>query len=1116
MNLSKKLGIAVLFAGLISSIVSAETVDITRYKDMPDVTKTASVIVENFDGPLDGWKLSPHFRQDMHAGVTGSGALIAERKIADEAPMAEKEIELRHGVVYRISLTYRSKMKFDPKLPMQQLFCVRFYKDGKYDSGAFHAIRESGSAEEWKTMSKTFQVPDDCSSAVCVQLFIRAARIGTVWYDNLTIEPVSARSCYVYLLSPAAYQLDETGKILFHVLKPAKTELEDLRLLLKINGQDHVLPVRGTVAAAELGNLPEGEYPAEFILLNVKKEEIIARDTATFYRRKSENPNGVTVDDGGFLRRHGKRYLPIGIFLGSLDPQDRDIYKRVRAGGFNSVEALGREQLYHGRKKTLLESIRLGMREMAKNDPTFMYAIKYQIPCKRPCIKKMDGIEGLEKVNEYLINGLKNEPNLLGWYVSDENPLSEIPEILHLRKTLAKYDPEHPTFTLTNIEDNFYDFARTGDFLMPDVYPIGENINRIGIEEQTMSLCRNHLEKSMRTGLPIIWVPQIFAWKSFRKDDPVFRYPTEQEIRSMVLLGTVVGVKGYYFYAYHPVFYYSEKLDPGKSAEQWARITPSAKLLQELTPYIVSEDKAPELTVTQISGKKISGRALRDGENVAVVLTADGPGNASAEIRTVPGLVSRYGKTRETAPGVYVFNAENVDSDVLFSKPDGNGAPPSSGAIPAGDMLEEVKDGVFAAFSGEYEISSDQPVEGKYCMVQGNDSEQASIALTERVIPVKPNTTYQLQVYARNNIPSGSIIFGFGQSRSAEEFKITCDVEWGRTQLPCNIPEWKPCVVRFTTFPETRGLRIFFKVENSGIGKAWWDKLTITEVDEKTPAVTFQPFPLWASWTDLPTMTGRRNTKNLDMEWVEQKADQTPLQLTCNAFVPADAEITLSVSRAGKTVFEQRRKASEKLEFILPLESWPAGKYLVRASAVSDGKELCFQEKVLWRQISVQEEKLAPIGQVSTLPDRLNAVNGKPFYPIFYSHFPARVCRPDFTEYPNMATILPTSKQQLGVNVLSVIAEGTGPSLKLPREEYLPKAIEFYSTQYRKQLDFCKEHNMYGDASLHMGSYSPQSGFRKCCLTLLKKKTGRFEAVIQICHCGIVQNLFVRKKSCLN
>ena len=668
MNLSKKLGIAVLFAGLISSIVSAETVDITRYKDMPDVTKTASVIVENFDGPLDGWKLSPHFRQDMHAGVTGSGALIAERKIADEAPMAEKEIELRHGVVYRISLTYRSKMKFDPKLPMQQLFCVRFYKDGKYDSGAFHAIRESGSAEEWKTMSKTFQVPDDCSSAVCVQLFIRAARIGTVWYDNLTIEPVSARSCYVYLLSPAAYQLDETGKILFHVLKPAKTELEDLRLLLKINGQDHVLPVRGTVAAAELGNLPEGEYPAEFILLNVKKEEIIARDTATFYRRKSENPNGVTVDDGGFLRRHGKRYLPIGIFLGSLDPQDRDIYKRVRAGGFNSVEALGREQLYHGRKKTLLESIRLGMREIAKHDLTFLYAIKYQTPVQRPCIKKMDGIEGLENVNEYLINGIKNEPNLIGWYISDENPVSQIPDILHLRKTLAKYDPAHPTFTLTNVAGNFLDFARTGDFLMSDVYPIGDNTGKVGVEEQSMSLCRLYLEKANATGLPIIWVPQIFAWKVFRKDDPVFRYPTEQEIRSMVLLGTVAGVKGYYFYAYHPVFYNSERLDPGKSAEQWARITPSAKLLQELTPYIVSEDKPPELMITQISGEKISGRALRDGENAAVVLTADGPGNASAEIRTVPGLVSRYGKTRETAPGVYVFNAENVDSDVLFSK----------------------------------------------------------------------------------------------------------------------------------------------------------------------------------------------------------------------------------------------------------------------------------------------------------------------------------------------------------------------------------------------------------------------------------------------------------------
>ena len=410
---------------------------------------------------------------------------------------------------------------------------------------------------------------------------------------------------------------------------------------------------------------------------------------------------------------------------------------------------------------------------------------------------------------------------------------------------------------------------------------------------------------------------------------------------------------------------------------------------------------------------------------------------------------------------------------------DGNAVQLSSGAAASADMLEEVKDGTFKGITGKYEVSADHPAGGTYCMVQGDDSEQESIASTG-VIPVKPNTTYQLQVHARNNIPLGNVIFGFGQSRAADKFKITSHVEWGWTQLPCNMPEWKPCVVRFTTFPETRGVRIFFKVSNGGTGKAWWDNLVLTEVNEKTPAVTFQPFPLWASWTDIPTMTGKRNPENLNMEWGEQKAEETPLQLVCNAFVPADAEITLSVSRAGKTVFEQRRKASEKLEFILPLDSWPAGKYRVRASVSADGRELCFQEKVLWRQVSLPEEKPEPVQCVSTLPGRVRAVNGKPFCMIYYSHFPDIHIRPDFTEYPDMENLLRISKQQLGVNVLSVISYGPAPSLKLPREEYLPKAVEYYSEQYRKQLDFCREHGMYGSASLHMGSSLSPRGKIDC------------------------------------
>ena len=339
-------------------------------------------------------------------------------------------------------------------------------------------------------------------------------------------------------------------------------------------------------------------------------------------------------------------------------------------------------------------------------------------------------------------------------------------------------------------------------------------------------------------------------------------------------------------------------------------------------------------------------------------------------------------------------------------------------------LLEGVNNGYFAAFSGKYELSTESPAEGKFCMVQGDDSDQESIAMLTGVIPVKPGTRYQLKVAARNNIPLGHVIFGFGQSRSAETFKITNSSEWGWTQLACNMPEWKNCVMDFTTFPTTRGLRIYFKVRNSGNGKAWWDKLELVEVNDKTPGIAMKPFPLHTSFTDIPTMQGRRNAKSGNVEWVELKPETTPLQLECNAFVPPDAVVTVSVSRAGKKVFEQTRKASGNLDFVLPLAQWPAGKYQLNAIAELDGKKLCSLEKYLWRHRSFPEKRLAPVREISTLPGRRFAINGEPFFLVYYSHFPAMHIRPDFTEYPNAAEILKTARQQLGLTTLNVISYG--------------------------------------------------------------------------------------------
>ena len=128
-------------------------------------------------------------------------------------------------------------------------------------------------------------------------------------------------------------------------------------------------------------------------------------------------------------------------------------------------------------------------------------------------------MNGLDNVTRYIVNGVKNEPNLLGWYVSDENPLTQLPDIRKLRQLISENDPYHPTMTLTDLPINMIDFSMTGDYLMSDPYPVGTRSSGFG-EKQSMKACRDALDVANQTGIPVLWVPQVFAWGSFQKGIP--------------------------------------------------------------------------------------------------------------------------------------------------------------------------------------------------------------------------------------------------------------------------------------------------------------------------------------------------------------------------------------------------------------------------------------------------------------------------------------------------------------------------------------------------------------------------------------------------------------------
>ena len=399
------------------------------------------------------------------------------------------------------------------------------------------------------------------------------------------------------------------------------------------------------------------------------------------------------------------------------------------------------------------------------------------------------------------------------------------------------------------------------------------------------------------------------------------------------------------------------------------------------------------------------------------------------------------------------------------------------------DLLEKSSDGsVFDGFSGNYKVSTASPADGRYCMEQSGDSNEEYEAKSRTVIPVKPDTRYVIRFYSRNTIPVGHVLFRFIQSRKADELAPSSYLDSGWTQLACNMDKWTLCEKEFRTYKNTYGIGIAFHVKNNGVGKAWWDKLELKEIRETKPALKIYPNSLFSTFTDMKTSEAYqysvKGKKRKQVAWREITEKDNPLVIGCNMLIPAAASVSFKLERAGKVFLRNTAKAAAKISFPFPVTKLPEGKYRLTVTAEKDGKTLCSAETFIYRHPSVKTEKLRPVETVSTSPRKRELlVNGKPFLWIKLSGFPYVFMSPDVTEFPNAPELIALAKKHFGINTLSLISYGKAPDYrKLPRKEYLKQAVRFYTESYKKQLDFCLKNNMYGSASLHMGSGIARKG----------------------------------------
>ena len=285
----------------------------------------------------------------------------------------------------------------------------------------------------------------------------------------------------------------------------------------------------------------------------------------------------------GILLKDGKPFFPVGTYR---DPSDTDTdFTGTLEAGFNFTHSYYFEETDRG--EAVLRQDRAYLDRAGK------LGVNVFLACSRKEVFKYGN--SLEPAAARILREMAARRLTAPNYIScdpheepDGGPWGLSPRAVHrVHRLLKDVDPVHLTHTLLYLPKSFKDYSRSVDVLMIDPYPQPyDNVDFV------YRLLRQAAEDS---GKPIWAAIQAFDW---RIADYTFDYkvpakehrPSVAELRCMAYLSLAAGAKGMVFYWWRE--------DKAKIREQypaiWAEICRLTREIKALTPFLVSEEPAPE------------------------------------------------------------------------------------------------------------------------------------------------------------------------------------------------------------------------------------------------------------------------------------------------------------------------------------------------------------------------------------------------------------------------------------------------------------------------------------------------------------------------------------------
>ena len=576
---------------------------------------SAAEIAENgnFES-TKGWRLSKSMRIERSEGHNGSGGLVWESKGPNAIQdFAKQDIDLERGKAYVYTALVRTENFVSKK--NGATLCIEWYdKNDKWLAGAYCTGVTQANADWTLVRGITREIP---AEAVRIELmaYITPGCSGKVCFDNFVVTPL-ARPPVDFVFSSVYRHVACEGEVRFNasLFRPDDAPDATARFVYEnAKGERTVVPqtrgdARSAVLAIGVKDLKFGKSTVTCELV-AASGKVLGAASCPFERVKELPKRRVSIDADKRWIVDGRPFFPLGMYGGRFAGDQLDQYAK---GPFNAVmpyQRATREDLDRLQAKGLMGFVAL-RNELLDTD----WARKNKVTTQ-------------EQVDAYWraeINKVKDHPAVLGWYVNDERPVTEVPVRAHLqRDVFEKEDPDHPTWAVLDRTYDLREFIPTFDTLGMDPYPVAQKPRTHIVDMMT------EVNAAIFDDVALVNVPQAFDWGWFRKNEASKeRFPTEEEIANMSWQHVAFGANGLIAYCYHSLF--RDCKDEKLRADYWGRICRAYTPVKDLIPVLLSA-KGPEV---RGAPKYMPTRTWKkDGEVFVLAVNAlDKPQSAELEI----------------------------------------------------------------------------------------------------------------------------------------------------------------------------------------------------------------------------------------------------------------------------------------------------------------------------------------------------------------------------------------------------------------------------------------------------------------------------------------------------